>query len=416
MLVALLMLVNLILCGQSFKIGNNQNLFNLAVKNAGRNKNRSLAVVALLALGTFSVIITGANKKSFYGSENLRESGTGGFLYWSESALPLLHDLNTDVGKTKYGLNDEKALDSVHFLQFHKFEGDDASCLNLNQVKTPGILGIHPEYFDSTGSFSFDKIYDGINSQNTWLELNKNSSDYIIPAIADQTVIQWGLMLKVGDTLTYLNEFGEELKLVLIAGLSSSVFQGNILIADKFFRQHFPTIGGSQIMLVDGQLVQKDEIEQVLNNYLKDYGIELTLASEKLAEFNSVTNTYLSVFMVLGSLGIIIGTIGLGLVILRNMLERKREMALLQATGFRKKQLFSMVLTENLILLIVGLLIGLISATIGVLPSLSSSVNSFPYSFILVLIVIIFISGLAWIYFPVKSAFKRNLIHDLRYE
>ncbi len=64
-------------------------------------------------------------------------------------------------------------------------------------------------------------------------------------------------------------------------------------------------------------------ISDVLSQSLIDYGIEITPTSQRLAAFNSVENTYLTVFMALSGLGFIIGTIGLGIILLRNVQERK---------------------------------------------------------------------------------------------
>ena len=55
---------------------------------------------------------------------------------------------------------------------------------------------------------------------------------------------------------------------------------------------------------------------------LQDAGLELTPAAQRLNEFNAVQNTYLSTFQVLGGLGLLLGSAGLGVVVLRNVLER----------------------------------------------------------------------------------------------
>ncbi len=388
----------------------------LALKNTGRNKNRSLTTIVLLALGMFSIIITGANRKTFYGVENLRQSGTGGFLYWAETTLPIQYNLNTPDGKAKLGLENEEVLKGVDFVQIHSLEGDDASCLNLNQVQRPRILGIKPEAFDRRHAFTFVSYSDGVSKENTWQELKKRYGDDIIPAIADQTVITWGLKKSVGDTLVYLNEFGKRIKLLLIAGLDNSIFQGNLLIADSLFIQNFPSTSGSRIMLVDAPSANQEQLAQLLNASLTDYGIELTPTTTRLAEFNSVENTYLTVFMVLSGLGVIIGTFGLGVVLLRNMLERKSEIALMMAIGYRKNQIFRLIFIENLFLLVVGILCGIASALIGILPSILSPAFTMPKGFVIILVAVVFISGIVWIYFPTRNALKGNIIRGLRNE
>ena len=82
----------------------------------------------------------------------------------------------------------------------------------------------------------------------------------------------------------------------------------------------------------------------------------------------AVQNTYLSTFQSLGALGLLLGVVGLSVVQLRSIVERRGELALMQATGFRRRRLATMVLTENLVLLVGGLAIGSLAALTAVLP------------------------------------------------
>ncbi len=301
-------------------------------------------------------------------------------------------------------------------MQLFTLDGDDASCLNLNQVQQPRILGVDPEIFDEKQVFSFANLLNPVNENNPWLALNNTYESNVIPAFADQTVITWGLIKKVGDTLLYHNESGELIKLLLVGGLNNSIFQGNILIAKNQFRKHFPSVGGSKVMLIETPAADKNEVAELLKAQLKDFGLELTPATTRLSEFNSVTNTYLAVFMALGGLGVLIGTFGLGIVLLRNMLDRKQELALLLAMGYRKQQVFLLIFSENLFLLIIGLLIGILAAIIGILPSLLSPAFTIPGFFMLFLIGVIFLSGLVWIWLPTQTTFKKRLMPGLRNE
>jgi ABC-type antimicrobial peptide transport system permease subunit len=389
-------------------------LWQLALKNASRNKTSSLASIALLTLGTFTIIITGANQQTFYGASTIPSSGTGGFLFWTETSVPLIYDLNTTEGKEKYGLEDEPILKDVEFVQFHNLQGDDASCLNLNQVNQPQILGVDAAVFDQKGSFAFANLRDDVDENHPWLALDQETESGLIPAFADQTVITWGLMKKVGDTLSYLNEQGKQIKLLLIGGLKSSVFQGNILIADRIFIKNFPSTSGSEIMLIDAPAASGQEISKLLEDRLTDFGLELTPTATRLASFNAVTNTYLSVFMILGGLGVLIGTIGLGIVLLRNMLERKSELTLLSAIGFDMPKILRLVFIENLILLVAGILAGIVAALIGILPSLLSPSYEMNTPFILLIISAVFFSGLLWIYFPARQSLKKFSVKDLQ--
>lgn len=375
----------------------------LALKNRALNQGRSIAVIALLALGSFTILITGANRKTFYGLDTSNASGTGGYLLWAESTMPIIHDLNE-----QQGVNSE-----WQFSQFFNLAGDDASCLNLNLVNQPQLLGIPSEDFDKRKSFGFANLSPDVDAEHPWLELANGKADKVISAFVDQTVLTWGLKKKVGDTLFYLSEAGERLSLIVKGGLKSSIFQGNVLIDEAQFRKYFPSVGGSKIMLIDAESDQQKALEAYLNNEFTDFGIEVTRASDRLAEFNSVTNTYLTVFMVLGGLGVLIGTIGLGIVLLRNLLERRHELALLQSLGFTKNKILKIIFLENFFLLIAGLLIGSLAATIGMLPSLLSKVFEIPGTFVFLILLTVFLSGVLWIYLPARLSLKRYLIQSL---
>jgi putative ABC transport system permease protein len=388
----------------------------LAVKNLQRNPARSLSVIALLAAGTFTVMLTGAYRKTYYGTEHLRNSGTGGYLLWTETTSPVPFDLNSTDGKSRLITDSSNDLDGVRFLQLDRLEGDDASCLNLNQAQRPQLLAVNPGVFDSAGAFSFVRLLPGISRENPWKGLETSFNDNTYPAFADQTVIQYSLKRKLGDTLVYLNESGKVFRLILAGSLNNSVFQGNILVSDSVFQKQFPSSGGSKTILIDAPEKKQALISGILSQSLVDYGIEIAPTSQRLATFNSVENTYLTVFMVLSGLGFIIGTIGLGIVLLRNILERRQELALLLSIGFSRKQIFRIVFTENFYLLVTGFCIGLLAALVGILPSLFSPSFRVQGGFLITLTTVIFLSGLLWIYFPLKAALKKPLITALRGE
>jgi ABC-type antimicrobial peptide transport system permease subunit len=392
------------------------NFGKLAFINASRNKLRSITIVILISLGVFVVVITGANKNTFLGSENENNSGTGGYAFWAETSIPLTYNLNTKKEKDKLGFLNDSLLNNVNFAQFLSLNGDDASCLNLNHIANPRILGVNPDEFDKRKSFSFENLTESVNKLNPWIELNKSYGENVIPAFADQTVITWGLIKKLGDTLTYVNEAGKKLKIILVGGLSSSIFQGNILISEKYFKENFPSVGGSKIMLVDVPEYKGTAVNDLLNSYLKDYGIDITKTTERLSQFNSVTNTYLSVFIILGGLGVIIGTIGIGIILYRNLLDRKQEIAMMMALGFTKSNIFSIIFKENLYLIIIGITIGIVSSFIGILPSLISISYNMSFTFVFILVILIFTNSIIWIYFPIKKSLNQNIISSLRNE
>lgn len=168
-------------------------------------------------------------------------------------------------------------------------------------------------------------------------------------------------------------------------------------------------------MLIDGEILNRDSFSEKMEYLFQDYGMVITPAFEKLAEFNAVENTYLTIFMMLGGLGVIIGTIGLGLILQRNVAERKHEIAIYRAVGINNNYTMKLLLFENLFILFSGVAIGLLSAMFGILPSLFSSFQ-LPLLFLVLIMLLILTNGFIWIYFPLKKVLKTNLIQALRKE
>jgi ABC-type lipoprotein release transport system permease subunit len=410
-------LLNLFLVRTSRKTGHAiSGFWQLTMKNLALQRSRVMPAVTLLSLGVFTLVITGANKKTLSGLENERSSGTGGFLIWAESSLPILQDLSTNHGAAMYGMQDDPVLRKVRFVQLTGVEGEDASCLNLNQVSRPAILGVPVRLFDSLGAFSMVNLVAGVDAKHPWRSLSTRISADMIPAFADQSVITWGLRKSVGDTLFYRDESGRILRLKLMGGLANSIFQGSILISDSLLRQFYPSAAGSRVMLADGPSMLRDSILQALETTFREDGLTAIAATSRLDSFNAVENTYLSVFMLLGGLGIIIGTIGLGVVLLRNLSRRRQEIALYGAIGFGKKFVLKLIIAEHAFILVSGLLLGVIASLPGVWSAMHASACNFPWMFITVMLALILLNGLVWIYFPARKITGLDPLAGLREE
>jgi putative ABC transport system permease protein len=135
-----------------------------------------------------------------------------------------------------------------------------------------------------------------------------------------------------------------------------------------------------------------------------------------LAGFHRVENTYLSTFQTLGGLGLLLGTLGLAAVMLRNVFERRRELALLRAVGYDSGHFSVMVLAENILLLFWGLLIGSLCAVIAITPAIRSHGGSFSLFSLGLLLLAVLASGLAASVLAVIASTRAPLLPALRAE
>jgi hypothetical protein len=383
------------------------------MKNAILQRNRTITAITLLALGTFTILVTGLNRKAGNIDEYRPGSGTGGFRLWMETTIPLMADLNTGEGKKRAGLDDEPLPQKISFIPLPEVQGNDASCLNLNQAARPLLRGIPVNLFNHRQSFSFVNLEHGINKEHPWKALNQVTHQGCINGFADQTVITWGLRMKIGDTLRYRDENGRTLNIRLAGGLANSVFQGSILISDSLLRIHFPSAARVRNLLVDLPDGGDETVIRILEERLRDQGVVITPAAERLAMFEAVENTYLDVFLMLGGLGLIIGTAGLAVMVMRSLRDRRRELALYAALGFSSGLIYRLLAGEFLFILLAGIISGTIAALTGTLPSVMGG-NPVNLIFPAVLIAIVLINGLVWIHFPVRRTIKFLVKNGIR--
>jgi putative ABC transport system permease protein len=390
-------------------------LAGLGLRNSTRRSGRSLAVVGLLACGIFLVIAVGANRQNPLANAYKRSSGTGGFTLFGQSSIGILHDLNSKTGRRAMSL-DDPGLDDIQAVQLRVRDGDDASCFNLNRAQSPQLLGVRPAQFQERGSFTFTKVIKGADSKEAWNLLNRDFGKDVVPAVGDYATVIWALGKSVGDQLQYTDDKGNSFKLQIVGLIKDSILQGSLIIAEDEFIKRFPSVEGYRMLLIDCPQQKIDAVTDKLSFGLKDFGMDLMPAAKRLAEFNAVENTYLSIFELLGGFGLILGSVGLGLVVLRNVLDRRGELAMLRAVGFDKVTLRKMIFHEHSGLMLGGLACGVIAALVAVGPALKTP-GAQAASFSLVLtIVAIGISGMIWIWLAAKLALSGEMLDALRNE
>jgi len=400
--------------------------------NAVRRKWRSLSVMALMAAGVFMVTAINSLRLSGQSDAGERSSGTGGFAYVAESTLPIYEDLNTNEGREVFGIKAKAgAPDDFSIVQFRSSQGDDASCLNLNRAQAPRLLGVDPQELARRDAFFFSMSeQDKSDDSSPWTLLSEKLDgkpdstaegsveiEPVIPGIIDQATAQYALGLKLGQTIFYQAPSGQRFHVQLVGMIDNSLLQGNIVISEENFIRFFPDAGGYQYFLMDEADPESGERHrQTLTRFLEDQGMEIQPAWQRLNEFNAVQNTYLSIFSTLGGLGLLLGTMGLAVVVSRNILERQGQMGLLEAVGFTKPLLSKLVVSEHWFLHVFGVLLGVAAGVVAVAPTLAQRTTDLPVSLLLVLNGLILLGGLLFCWLAARSMLRTRLIESLRHE
>lgn len=402
----------------------------LSGQNAARNRSRSVLTVGLIASATFVVAAVAAGHRNPAVERPNKNSGNGGYTLVAESSQPILFDLNTEKGREEFDLGDDagkKVLGSVNSIaQFRMKRGEDASCLNIFQTQLPTILGVPKQIIHPLPGERRFKFAD-TPGENPWLLLEEKFDDGAVPVLGDLNTLQYSLHKGVGDTIDVSGGAGDGGATLRIVGMfDGAVFQGQLLMSAANFDRVFPTEkGGSQYFLIDvafdpeKSLAENravaDEVAALLESKI-GRGFDTQFVSERLESFLAVQNTYLSTFLALGGLGLLLGTFGLATVMLRNVFERRGELALMRAIGFRNSSLAWLVLVENTLLLAWGLVAGTVSALTAMLPHLLTTGADVPWGMGGEVLAAIFLAGTAAAFLAVTEALRTPVLATLRGE
>ena len=128
---------------------------------------------------------------------------------------------------------------------------------------------------------------------------------------------------------------GSAAKLRIVGLLRESLFQSEVLVSEASFLKLDPGQQGYSFFLIRCAAEDEEAVRRALARSLASQGGQVTPAFQRVELFLEVQNTYLATFQALGGLGLLLGAVGLAIVLVRGVWERRAELALLRALGFR---------------------------------------------------------------------------------
>ena len=392
----------------------------LGFRGASFRPARSVLSAALVAAAAFIIVSVDAFRKDGGGLTRDTQSGTGGYVLLAQSDVPIVENPDTKAGRDALLLQSPE-LERASFTRFRLRPGNDVSCLNLYRPTSPTLIAPEASFLaERRFTFSASLAESDQERANPWLLLQRKFDDGAIPAVADATSLQYVLHASVGDTMAIDVGAAAPLTLRFVGALRDSVLQGELIIGENQFVRLFPDSGGFRFFLIDSDQVttveQAAALAGIVEKELQPFGVDAVSTTERLAAFHTVENTYLSTFQALGGLGLLLGTIGLAAVMFRNVLERRRELALLRAVGYDRRHVRLMILAETIFLLLAGLVAGVVCALIAVIPAWLSHGGGGPGVGLVLLVAAIAAAGVISAAAATRAAVSGRLLDALRAE
>ncbi len=290
------------------------------------------------------------------------------------------------------------------------------------------LLGVNDSFLNTNG-FSLkerDKNYG--SDRAAWEALNENSSYCIVDGSRMENAMMMGPPpteeggVYVGGYITISDYMGQNRTrtLKIIGIMDQSIFIQGIVVKKEIVRNEY---GG-----LDNLVVIKLKSGEDADAYSKDFerkylelGVQTYDLKGIINDILKVTNNMMYLMEGFLGIGLLVGIAGIGIISYRNVIERRQQIGMLRAIGFKKKMITKSFLIETsfitLLAIVIGILLGIgIGWTIykdGFEPLGASFV--IPWLNLLAIAVIAYIATLIFTFYPSIKASKIPPAEALRY-
>lgn len=369
-----------------------RSLGQLARRGLAYRRSRTISVIGIVALAEFLIVVVSAFALHAPDRLESHDSPTGGWTHIASfGEANGIDPGDPDVAAT-LGLTDEErevlAACGIERIRFNG--GDDASCTNLYATLRPMVLGVGPD-FVRRGGFRFVEhtpLHAGVINPWTLLE-QPEASDGSIPAILDQATAQWALKLGgVGTQFILPTDHGAPpVPLRIVGLLEPGILQGAVIVSEENFIRLVPRQSGYGMALVDASAVSarsQTAVPRAIAAAWADVGVSVESSVDRLQRLYAVQNTFLSGFQMLGSLGLLLGTLGVAAVQMQGVFERLGALAVLRSIGFTVGRVRRLIILETLLLVGAGLVLGAVMGVVSLLPLFAVGRAVVPWNWLII--------------------------------
>ncbi len=166
-----------------------------------------------------------------------------------------------------------------------------------------------------------------------------------------------------GDTLQIIGQLPNGTvvsRLVTVAGIMNGVFFTGIVTTNQLLGDSFGVVAGNLGFVKVAGGVDPTVVSNGLKHDFARLGMQTTVIAVVLGQFIQVGQSFLGIFEGFLALGLVVGIAGLGIIAIRSVAERQKEIGILRAIGFRRRMILASFLLENSYVALLGIMIGVV--------------------------------------------------------
>lgn len=335
-------------------------------------KFRTGMTISMFALVIYTVVMLSVFSTIFnLDVDDMVEKEGGGADIFAYSTMPI-NDLENamviDVTGNITYIHSETLKNDIEDFQQMCYLQQPMYANNSGTLKrfTSAVIGVDYKFATNT-TYKFDKKLKNYTDDQIWeLVFAPNSTDVVVDSNfltrATGGYGSIGTPLKIGDKVTLNTSLGMR-EFRIVGTLDESFLTGlmmNKSLVKILYAMNPLAYGNNYFMF---KVKEGKSISSVARALEKDYrkaGLDTIDLRAQVEQTLQMLNSMFLLFKVFLGMGLIVGITGLGVITLRAIIERKNEIGIMRAIGFKRGMILNALIVEILIVATLGAIVGII--------------------------------------------------------
>ncbi len=222
------------------------------------------------------------------------------------------------------------------------------------------VIGVD-QYFVDNNLFGFTSYLEEYGSKREVWEAVLNDPDITISNAPPDDSFDMGAVgrerLELNDTVTFIDVDGNSVEKRIVGFMNQSIVNG-FFMSKETVSSEFDIDSNTLFFFSVKEGVDADELARDLERELIRFGFQPMVIDTIFREVMAAQFMFFDLFSGYMGLGLVVGIAGLGIISLRAVHERRLEIGMMRAIGFKRRMIRYAFMIENSFITIVGIILG----------------------------------------------------------
>ncbi len=323
-----------------------------AISHPLKEKFRTGMTMFIFALIIFAIIVMSMIVGVFNANiDRMIEEQSGGYeiLGISDQDRPI-DDIYGEIETNEnLDINDFNKIDSA-------FRGMVPSLTEQGDMRRRSVIGVDSNFVDNS-TFAFSDYMDEYGSQAEVWEAVMSDPSLTITNDPGDFGMPMDERIELGSTITFIDKDGRSSEKRVVGFMDQMIIDG-FFMSKETVRTDFNLTSNSLFFFSVNEDVDPDQLGRDMQRELVPYGFQPIVIDTIFREMMSAQFMFFDLFSGYMGLGLIVGIAGLGIVSLRAVHERRLEIGMMRAIGFKRRMIKYVFIIENSFVTITGIILG----------------------------------------------------------